>query len=370
MLEGLLPSLLMPKNFPILPQQDRSLLRIITTTEDADVAKNSPKLQKCREFLDVEFVLGDHLIDHDNKYLSMSRLYQLGFSLQGDHYFVYLTPDIFLPNGIVSRLLDYTEKRVKALLVFGIRVVKSRFLPDIIEHLDANNNAVDTQTLVKKILSNLHPLSHNFDVLKDRFNNQWPSHLYWIGKESLIAHGFHLHPLMVFQSKSSPLAEGSKNLVSTIDDKDFLSGLGYKPEDTLVATDLNQVMAVEMSDIHESIADNSSQEIISRPSIFHILSWSEKYTNNFHWNYMHHKGILSLDKSCNIKVLTSQSNEFTKKLLNTHKNFFARSFFRIFIFIQAFIDILKRYIGILIKAAIHPSWAILKVRSKALKKPL
>lgn len=368
MLEGLLPSLLMPKNLPVLPQQERSLLRIITTTEDADIAKNSPHLQKCNEFLDVEFVLGDHLIDHNNKYLSMSRLYQLGFSLQGEHYFVYLTPDIFLPNGIVSKLLDYAEEKVKALLIFGIRVVKSRFLPEITQHLAVNANTVDTQTLVSKILSNLHPLSHNVDVLKDCFNNQCPSHLYWIGKESLISHGFHLHPLMVFQSSSSLLSERNKSLNSTIDDKDFLSGFGYKPEDTLVATNLNQVMAVEMSDIHEVVDKDTSKAIISRPSIFHILSWSEKYTDNFHWHYVRYRGILSLDKSCDIQNLTNQSNEFMKKLLNIHDNFFARHFFRMLVFVQTYIDTLKKYAGVLVKAVTHPSWTIFKVRSKVLKK--
>ena len=48
MLEGVLPSLLMSENFPILPQENRSILRIITTSEDADIAKKSSIiLSKC-----------------------------------------------------------------------------------------------------------------------------------------------------------------------------------------------------------------------------------------------------------------------------------------------------------------------------------
>ena len=104
MLEGVLPSLLMSENFPILPQENRSILRIITTSEDADIAKKSSIISECEKFLNVEFILGDALIDND-KYKSMSRLYMLGCSLEkGCHHFVYLTPDCFCSNGVVSKI--------------------------------------------------------------------------------------------------------------------------------------------------------------------------------------------------------------------------------------------------------------------------
>lgn len=309
MLEGVLPSLLMSENFPILPQENRSILRIITTSEDADIAKKSSIISECEKFLNVEFVLGDALIDND-KYKSMSRLYMLGCSLEREyHNFVYLTPDMFCSNGTVSSLLKYIKANVKVIMILGFRVVKDSFLSAILKHLyNDSGNKVDLNTFISLALSNLHPMSIDLNVLREKFNNTYPSHLYWIDHKVMVAHGFHLHPIMAYHKGHSK----DELQFKTIDDSNYLAGLGYSPNDCVVITSPNDMMIIEMSDSTLYYFNKSS---FSKPSHLAIISWS--FLSNasiFHWYFLKHKIVFALPDSCEANKLIKQSDKFINKL--------------------------------------------------------
>ena len=309
MLEGVLPSLLMSENFPILPQENRSILRIITTSEDADIAKKSSIISECKKFLKVEFILGDELIDND-KYKSMSRLYMLGSSLEREYNnFVYLTPDMFCSNGVVASLLKYIEEDVKVLMLLGFRVIKSSFLSEIQKYRQNGLvNIFDLNTFISLALSNIHPMSSDLNVLGDKFNNVYPSHLYWMNDKALVARGFHLHPIMVYHSGYSK----KEFKYITIDDTNFLTALGYQPKHCAVIENPNDMTIVEMSDLTNSYFDKS---LFSKPSLLSIISWSfSSNTSDFNWYFLKHKIVFALPDSCEANKLIKQSDKFINKL--------------------------------------------------------
>jgi hypothetical protein len=188
MIEGLLPSLLTPRNFPLLCQHRRSALKIISNSEGEMLARDIEVIDKCREFLDVDFVVDDNTID-SNKYASMSRMYLHGLSTlnkenrlsKEDNFIVYLTPDMFCSDGTIETLLECSKSSFKKVMVLGIRVIKDKFLSGI-KNYSPGDSSNSLDFLIQLMLSTLHPISEALNVNARTFNNQWPSHLYWIEK--------------------------------------------------------------------------------------------------------------------------------------------------------------------------------------------
>jgi hypothetical protein len=237
MLEGLLLSLLSPNNFPILSNERKSVLCIISNTRGINLINDCLEIKKCQEYLDVRIINGEFLID-GNKYSSMTRLYLLGLSsikLDEINNVIFMTPDMFCSDGTILRILDYLKNGVKYMFVLGLRVVKADFLSklqstlninlnygkrskilELVSNRDKNNKIInDYNVLTQIVLSSLHPITKSLNVIGKFFNNKNPSHLYWIGEGALIAHGFHWHPLLVSYSNHSinRLVEKFQNIV-------------------------------------------------------------------------------------------------------------------------------------------------------------
>lgn len=322
MLKSLLPSLLTPRNFPILSKEQKSTLCVITNDKSQILIKDHEIIEKCKEFLNVIIVTGDDLID-ENKYSSMTRLYLLGLSiveLEDRNHIIYLTPDIFFSDGAILNILQYLDNGIKKVFVIGLRVVKDEFLLKL-QRTTSNTIENDTHTLTQLALSSLHPVSQSLNVVSKRFNNAWPSHLYWIGEDVLIAHGFHWHPLMMYHSRLSIKRLIKKNLTNdycpAIDDKAFLSEVNIKAEETLVVTDTNKIMLIELSDVDKQLS--GSEPFLSTPSLYSILAWSEAHVDDFQWFLFSHKVIFSLPSSECADELIRKSNKFVDKLLTLRR---------------------------------------------------
>jgi len=325
MLDCLLPSLLMPKNFPVLHQSERSVLKIVTTSEGKDMADRSEIVQKCQEFLDIGVVVSDHAI-YGSKYASMTRLYMLGLSSldSKDNYVVYLTPDMFCSNGTITSLIKYLQQGKKTVMVLGPRVIKSSFLSEIQPYFHAHSNFSDLHNakfLTDLILKTIHPLSSEFD-------SNWPSALFWIAEDILVAHGFHMHPFLIHHDKDSIKALAEKFSTHenppTIDHKVYLSASTEQGFDDFVVVadpcDMVVVGLTELEDVGIEKQRSRSVPSFTNFSIFSLLYWSLSNTNDIQWYLFKHKVIFGLTDSVHSRTLIAESNILVKRIVKLKNN--------------------------------------------------
>lgn len=334
MLNCLLPSLLTANNLPTLSQHKRSVLVISTTIEGKELAQDSKVIQRCQEFLDIRFTLGDQYVD-ENKYSSMTRLYMLGLSSlnSGNNInVVYLTPDMFCSDGTVISLLRYLRQGKKMIMVLGPRVVKDTFLksiqPYLSDHSDCNDLG-NTNFLTKLILAHLHPLSKTMNVLGNDFNYDWPSALFWIEENIIIAHGFHLHPFLICQDKDS-IRDCSKSFSKhkhppTIDHKEYLS-LAVKQynSDSIIVANPSDMIVVGLTEVKDELIGkrfNRSVFSSTNASIFRILYWSLLNTSDFQWDLFRYKVIYGSVNDAYSQALVDKSNILVNKILKLKGNY-------------------------------------------------
>jgi len=311
-----LPMLFTPGNLGIFEKRNKAADQfvILTTFEDYLSILDSISYQRLKNLIQVEFVLIDGIIDLSKTHDAMSMCYAMAMGrdsvIPDKTYFIFLTPDSFWSDGAFSRLVELAENSVNVVMAIGFRVnleSMSLLLKSQIAQ-SPDNPAIPKSELVRLVIDNIHQLSRSHNILtKSGFLNSWPSHIYWINKGDyqLIAHCFHLHPLMV-------LSNSRKVAIGTTIDGEYLDNLHYRLESFHVAQ-------TEFFGIELSPAEKNWGRELGTPSIKKIRQFAAYYANNRHWYFFKKRIILNGYPSKEIPSLLDQLISTTVKAICKRK---------------------------------------------------
>ena len=311
-----LPMLITPGNLQSFSKQPDNKFVIITTWADYLVIKESASYEHLKSIMMVEFILIDGVIDFSTIHQAMSECYSLAINregvIPGETYFIFLTPDSFWPEGTFRHLIELADQDIKVAMAGGLRVNKepvSDALNDWIAQ-NTDNPAMPLVDLIKLSLNNLHRLSTALNILSEEgFLNQWPSHIYWINKKEyqMIAHCFHLHPLMV-------LASESKMNIKTTIDGDFLESIKYPLESYhVIDTDF---IAIELTS-----TDKNWGQTLSAPSLSKIIRFSLFHTNSLHWYFFSKRIVINGSPELPIDSMIEKLADDLLAEVLTHRRF-------------------------------------------------
>jgi hypothetical protein len=275
-----LPMILTPENMGLFGKGRGDQFVILTRWDDLLVIQESSSYKRLEKLIQVELILTEGLVDVSNSHATMSECYTMAMRresvVRGETYFVFLTPDSFWPDGTFRRLAELADQNIQVVMAGGLRVnaePMSRILKERIEQ-SPDNPTIPKKELVRLALANFHQQSSSLNWLsKSGFLNVWPSHIYWVNErdQQLIAHCFHLHPLMVLSPKT-------KIAIGTTIDGEFLDNLHYPLDRYYV--DQGEIFAIELSP-----ADRSWGQPLGAPSFIQTVKFSLFYANRRHWHF-------------------------------------------------------------------------------------
>lgn len=280
--------LMTPGNLGAIKDRPSDQFVIVTTWEDHVAISKSAAFSKLTKIMRVEFILVDGIVDISSSHQAMSECYAMAMCRQevirGKTYFLFLTPDSFWPEGTFQRLTELVDRGVKVVMACGLRV-NSEAISTILRERIArfpDNPAIPHGELIRLALANLHQLSSAHNILgRDTFLNTWPSHIYWLNRydSQLVAHCFHLHPLLVLSPKF-------ETAIGTTIDGEFLDNLGYSLDCFHVIQD--GIFGIELSP-----EERDWGQPLGAPSIKEILRFSFMYANSRHWNFFGRRIVLN-----------------------------------------------------------------------------
>jgi O-methyltransferase len=185
---------------------------------------------------------------------------------------VFLAPDTALGDGAFATLARLEAAGKKAVMACGVRVTKESFVPEFLERFRPHGEAAID--LAPRDLCDLS-LEHLHAMTEARFwpaATGWPSNLYWaVGRDGLICHCFHLHPMMVVASHTGV------SFSSTIDG-DYVDQACGQPDDVYVVTDSDELSIFEISSVRHNCD-------IHRRDPLHACSvglWGAAFANRTH----------------------------------------------------------------------------------------
>lgn len=280
-----LPLLLTEGNLGAIKGIANNRFVIATTYIDAVYLSKHASTARLKEFIDVEFLLIDGMTNTDAAHEAMSYCYAMAmqspYVIPSETHFIFLTPDSFWSEGTFARLQQLAENEYRVVMAMGLRTNIETMVPVLSEMIKTkpDNPAIATCELVSLALRNLHQMSKAHDWLSNGgFLNSWPSHLYWWGGEDrLVAHCFHMHPLMVC-SKA-----GVTKIGDTIDGQ-FLDNLHYTLDQYYIVKNNDDFLGVELSS-----KDRSWGQELAVPSIHKVIKFGVLHANSRHWHFFRHR---------------------------------------------------------------------------------
>lgn len=278
--EVCLPLILTDNNLGFFRGDSTAKFVIATTFKDSATLRRSSAFQALEQIMTVRLILIDGLVDLRNPHGAMSDCYRFAMELPevmpSKTSFIFLTPDSFWSDGSFRRLYELKQDGYKVVMVLGLRVCLEKARPALMNIIRQRRNLrSDAETLVRLALQNLHPMSKAHNWFSDAgFLNVWPSHIYWmLGKESLMAHGFHLHPLMV-------RAPRRRVRIGTTIDGEFLARLPYPKRSFYVVQDSNEITGLELS-----TETKSWNQPLSCPSLRAVQKFAVFHASPLHWMF-------------------------------------------------------------------------------------
>jgi hypothetical protein len=282
-----LPMLLTPGNLGALGKRLGDQFVIVTSWEDYLAIQGSASFERLKNMIPVEFVLVDGLVDLGNSHKAMSECYAMAMHREevvpGETGFMFLTPDSFWPDGTFRRLIELADQDFKVVMAAGLRV-NSEAMSAILKKRIASfpdNPAFPLTELISLVLANIHQLSMALNLLsRSGFLNMWPSHMYWINERDrqLVAHCFHLHPLLV-------LAPKSQAKIGTTIDGEFLNNLHYP-------LDLYHVIQDSVG-VELSPSERDWGQPLGAPSLIQMVRFSLLHANSRHWYFFGKRIVLN-----------------------------------------------------------------------------
>ncbi|MGE0229969.1 MAG: hypothetical protein AB7U23_15825 [Dehalococcoidia bacterium] len=246
-------------------------------TVPGDVPRLEEALSDLRRHMPVE-VVPVVALETKNHHLAISRCHRLASQAAAREgaALVFLTPDAIWTEGSFTGIVDLQEQGKRVILMPGIRVEKESFLPGYRRALaERGGESLPPRELIRLAMPTLHPISRSVCWDSTHFSTH-PSHLYWrVGERGLLAHCFHLHPLLI--------DAGGRGLdfKGTIDD-DFVHRVAPDTSEVHVVEDSDQMAVLEISRADFCIGIPTRER---RPTPLGVAYWASVQANQQHCSY-------------------------------------------------------------------------------------
>jgi hypothetical protein len=219
---------------------------------------------------------------------------------------VFMFPDTVWSAGFLPKLQKYADDGIKVLLLPGLRVVKEAVVPLVLARRSADGTrlSIPARELAAIGLSNLHAFTQTMIVNSDKFDDLWPSNIYWkVDGEGLLARCFHLHPLLVDPT-------GLKELPASTLDSDLVCRLPLAPKDFRIVTDSDEMTHYDLC--------TEAMKPTRKPSgfsAFRIAAWAANNTNADHRRYFREKFFLhSTERSARWDAVERESDSAVRAI--------------------------------------------------------
>jgi len=307
-----LPMLMTPGNLGICATRKHDRFVVATTWEDWQFIRESKAMKRLQGMMTVDCILIDGLVDLTGvKYKVTTACCEMAMRQPCVEpyltHFVYLVPDGFWSDGTVRRLVELVAEGYKVAVGCGLRVNKEDAARELAARIEAHpdNPAMTLPEMVNFTLDHLHQFSRAFDWLGRGFINAWPSHIYWINYQDrqLIAHGFHLQPVMVMALPKMPPVGDSI-------DGEFMKRLPYPLSSYYIAQ--NDFFAIDLT-----VTDNSGAgQPLLTPSFEGMKDFLLFYVDKMHWSFFPYRITLNGNPERPIlPVLEAMATEVVARIL-------------------------------------------------------
>ena len=277
-----LPSLLAPGNIPSLKTDGQSIYNIYTTPDDLRVIQNSPAFDLLRRCLPVFFHPIRQEVDQTtNQYFVQSDCYRRGIRTadEANAGIIFLNADVVVADGGIRALAKILTSGKRAILALGIRLNKNAVSARLLEHHRSSAGAVISvkpRELAALALPNIHQIT-KAHLFHGEGEDLHPAGLFWrVGNEGLLAHCFHLHPLVVCPKvKNAPF--------SITIDEDYLMASCPDKNDHYIIQDSDEFLACELTDENRKI-----NGIPRTDNLREIARWAHSNANGSHRELIRH----------------------------------------------------------------------------------
>ncbi len=274
-IEMAIPSQLSPNNLPAFSDSANSRYVIFTTAEDAVTIRNAPIFALLSQTIAVhiEVIARDETNDHS----LMSQSHHRGIVMadEADAATILLNPDILVADGSFRSLRRLAEAGHNVILTTGLRTFKQAVTREVSPCRTADGALnIPPRTLMRATLNHMHSLAHS-SWWEEGDDYLMPANLYWrVGDEGLVAHCFHLHPLLVY-----PQRKGA-TFLSTIDD-DYVAASCPDDRYDYVVTDSDELLIIELSDPGRTFNTG-----LRKGSVEDAVIWAEQSTSARHRKFV------------------------------------------------------------------------------------
>ncbi|WP_415718805.1 hypothetical protein [Maridesulfovibrio sp.] len=311
--DDVLPTQFGPGNIESLNTEARSVYIIYTTPEDVRTIKKSAAFAHLTKLMDVRLYTVDFdLMDGANKYdyMIQSHKHALRKAHEEGARAVVLAPDAVFSESTFRNLYQRTKEGYKAVMIGTMRVTKEDFQPLMRERYFAEGKLevpIEAREMVDMAISNLHPDVRNAIMGAEKYNG-WPSQLLWeIPGEGILAHNFHLHPIMIHP-------EILNDFNGTIDE-DCVRKICEDIESAYIVPDSDEMIGFDMSK-----RDVRTIELQEPFSVEYVAAWVEDYADEFHRYFMGHEIRVHNGKCGPLWEKTAQQALETVDAINNYSN--------------------------------------------------
>jgi SAM-dependent methyltransferase len=266
-----IPAQLSPGNLPCFRNVPNCRYIVYTRPDDAALIRESAVFSKLNECIPVTFesipagVNGVHDL--------MTECYRCGIKAaeSADCAILFMTPDIVLADGSLRTIKRLSEQGSDVIYAPSIRVMKSSAAAVLNGSFKSGEVIrVSSRDLMRIALDNLHPLAHS-SWWEEGDGELVPATIYWrVGDEGILAHCFHLHPLLVYPQK-----KGAK-FFGTVDDDFVLAACPDWSRDAVV-NDSDDLLAIDLSDPWRFLETR-----FAKGSVRDTVRWAEQFANLRH----------------------------------------------------------------------------------------
>jgi hypothetical protein len=271
-----LPSQLADHGLGVMRLGQPNLYRIYTRRVDVVQIKAAESFTQLAQVAVVSFVIIEDLAVwprvKDDKNALMNACHQDGMQFAASYNTAMLmfAPDIIFARhalAYVHQLLLSGKRAVIALcMTANYHTIAAKLQP----HHRNEELAIDARSLVDLCLQHLHPFTMKkfVNVADNRYI--LPASMYWqVGDEGVLAHSFHLAPIMVYPDKNEPFFDSI--------DGDYLAAACKDLDSIAVVRDSDQIFLCELSE-----PSNAIDIPYRNGKISDIVNWALIHANQQH----------------------------------------------------------------------------------------